>query len=454
LTLIQFLAILLARRWMILTAVLASVLGGIAVVLLVAPRYEANARVILEIIEPDPVTGQVLPNQFVRTYTATQIQLIKDYKVAGAVVDELGWTSNPAMLQQYGSGDLESTRRAMAQRIMSGTEASLIQGSNILEISYTAASPDTAKVVVEAIRKAYADVSLAFKRDTAGRSADWYQEQTENARRLLAFAETEKAKFEREHGVIMQADKSDVDSARLAALANQGEAPVSTPVPMAGGVSATATELARVESQLAQARRTLGGNHPTLIQLEQQRSALAAQVAQERSAVASANSAATAAAGASSGAAGRALAAQRAKVIAKRGDLAKLRQLQDEVDLRREQYQKAAARGAELRLQANVAEAGVTLLGSAVAPEDQVFPNVPLILFGAFAFGTMLGLLSALLTELLNRRVRVARDLVDAAADVPLLAVIGSTEKKAVGVLLRYLPTRLRGRPSSEALAA
>jgi uncharacterized protein involved in exopolysaccharide biosynthesis len=453
----QFLRILMARRWIIILAVCASLIGAFLVAVIVPPRYQASTRVILDIIKPDPVTGQILANQFVRTFTKTQIELIKDYKVAGRVVDDLGWTSNPTMLEAYGgSGDPETARRLMAQRIIDATDARLIEGSNILEITYTGWSPDASKTVADLVRGAYIDVSLAFKRDSATQSADWYQEQTEKARRSLAIAEQNMSQFERRHGIVMQADRTDLESARLAAMSQQGTPPVGAAIPVTPGPLPSALELARVDAQLAQARRTLGSNHPTLTSLQQQRNALASQAAQERAAAASAGSAAANAANALSGSSRRELEAQKAKVIGNRENLAQLRQLQDEVDLRRGQYQKASARVAELRLQGDVSETGLTVLGSAVAPEKPSFPNIPLITFVALGFGLVLGILVALVTELLNRRIRVARDLLDAASEVPILAIIGSSKSGASSGFLERVRRfgKLNQRVRDEALAA
>jgi uncharacterized protein involved in exopolysaccharide biosynthesis len=186
-------------------------------------------------------------------------------------------------------------------------------------------------------------------------------------------------------------------------------------------------EVARLDAQIAQYRQSLGPNHPTLRGLQQQRSALASQAAQERSAASAANAMAARAANAGSGSTQRELAAQKSRVLANSEKLTALRQLQDQVDVLREQYVKAATRASELRLQGNVADAGLTPLGDAVAPEDPAFPNMPLIIGGSIAFGLMLGILAGLLTELLSRRVRSGRDLED-AAKAPLLAVIGAAQ--------------------------
>ena len=451
-SLTQFLAILIARRWMIIAAMLASLVGAIVVVMVVPPRYTANTRVLLDVIKPDPVTGQVISGQFARAYTATQIQLIKDYNVAGAVVDEIGWSRDPTLLARYNvPGDPNAARHRMAQLIIDHTNAKLIEGSNIMEISYTGWSPDSARTIADAIRRAYLNAAVQTKRDSAAESADWYQAQVETSRRLLTMAEDTKANFEREHGIIMEDDKTDVDTARLAALSSSGLAAVASPVVPVSGPSAAATELATVDAQLAQASRTLGASNPVLLALRQKRTILATQVDQERAAANAAASAARNAAGVSNSATS-ALQAQKAKVLANRENLAKLRQLQNEVDVRRDQFTKASEAAAQLRTQAATDNAGVTVLSNAVAPDSPSFPNVPLIILGSCGLGFGLGLLAALLTELLSRRIRTARDLQDLIDGVPLLAVVGPATVNENGGWWKRI--KLPGRRREEAMAA
>ena len=456
-SLAQLLAILVARRWMIVTAVCASLIGAALVVIIVPPRYTASTRVRLNLIKPDPVTGQVIGGQFAQAYTQTQTALIKDIGVAGAVVDDLHWSSDPTMLARYAvPGDPEGARHRMAQLIIDHTDAKLIQGSNIMEISYTSWSPEAAKAIADSIRRQYMQAAVSVKRQSAAESADWYQERADAAQRLLTMAETAKTEFERQHDIIMQDDKTDVDTERLAALSGAASAQAVAPVtPYAPGTSAAATELATVEAQLALASRTLGASNPVMIQLRQKRDVLSNQVAEERRAASAAGAAASSAANAANLAAGsaqRQLEAQKARVLANRDNLAKLRQLQSEVDVRRDQYVKAAQAAADLRAQSTTDDAGVTVLNNAVAPEQPSFPNGPLIFFGSLALGVVLGILAALLTELLNRRIRTARDLQDFLEGVPLLAVVSSASPHQNSGWWKRI--KLQRRRREEALAA
>ncbi|MHB8529301.1 MAG: hypothetical protein ACYC8V_07300, partial [Caulobacteraceae bacterium] len=367
-----------------------------------------------------------------RTYVATQTALVTDYSVAGQVADQLGWLSDPTLIQQYQNrpkSDTRDFRRWIAQKVINNTTASIVQGSqglsNILDIEYTATRPEDARLVADALRKAYIDASVAFQREDASRNADWYAAQAQQAKVALDAATTAKYAYEKANGIVLQDNKLSVDSARLQALASQGAYGASPMIASAGAQgSASAAQLAQVEAQLAADSKILGPNHPELVALRARRAALAAQVAQERSASSSSRAMASAAS-AGIGALNRAVGEQKAKVIAEGDKVEQLRQLQAEVDMRTDQYDKAMSKAASLRQDAGTSDTGLTPLGSAVTPATPTFPNWLLIIPGALGLGIAVGVLVALLTELFGRKVRGPEDL-QSTFDAPLLAVIAA----------------------------
>src|SRR5258707_15191236 len=95
-SIIQFLRILWARRILVVVAFLAAVLGAFVVVTLVQPRYEATARVNMDILKQDPLSGGGgVDIRNAGVYFDAQQELVKDYSVAGPVVDRLGRLSAP-----------------------------------------------------------------------------------------------------------------------------------------------------------------------------------------------------------------------------------------------------------------------------------------------------------------------------------------------------------------------
>jgi uncharacterized protein involved in exopolysaccharide biosynthesis len=453
-SLVQFFRILYARRLILLTALISSFAVALVMVQVLPKRYVAHARVMLDLIKPNPITGQVLGNER-RAYTRTQIEIIQDYQVAERVVEALGWTSNPEILQQFtqqGITDPLEIRRSLAKQIIAGTDAELIETSNILQISFRSSNPDAAKRVVTLVRDIYMEVSSAKQRESAGATADWYAEQTRQAETLVKAAEVERARYAKEKGIVLQADSTDLESSRLEALSSATAIEFVAPSAAGGGatVSATETQLETLNQQIAQAATNLGPNHPALQSMQRQRSVLQGVAARERAAARPVSGPSP---GASAARNNEAYERQKQKVVAQSGEIDMVNRMTRDIELKRSQLAKVAERASDYRLQANLGANEIRLMGDAIAPDAPEFPKVPLILVGSIGFGAALGICLSLLIEFLGRRVRGQEDL-EYASGVPIFAEISSRARKQKGVvrkLIRYLSDRAR---SGQALPA
>lgn len=440
---IQFLRILIARRWIILASLVICTLLALAISSRLPQRYPATARVMLDVIKPDPVTGAVLATQFVRGYTKTQIELIQDYRVAGDVVDRRGSAKDPKVIAQWqketdGSIDI---RRWLAQRIIEHTGANIVEGSNILEITYEAANPELARTNVGLIRDAYIDASLRFRTDAAGRTADWYRQQAGKAQLSLVAAETAKSNFERTNGLVVGAGGVDAETAKLQGLqsallsargmAGQQEVSAAQSAGTSGMVENLKMQLATADDQLQQAGERLGTSHPTYQALIQRKQLLQRQLSSEQASARSSGGGGLAASRRTISELDSEYRSQKALVLGMKDKLDQLGALQREVELRRSQYEKSAARTADLKLQADVNETGLVPLGDPVGTGTPSFPNIPFITMLAAFGGLMLGLFLAIGVELLGRRVRGSEDLA-AAARVPVLAIIAGAPRSPI----------------------
>jgi uncharacterized protein involved in exopolysaccharide biosynthesis len=449
--LIQFLRILVARRWMIILSTLACVLVASAVAFTLPKRYPASARVILDIVKPDPVTGLMPGGRDPRTYIRTQVELIKDLRVAGLVVDRLGLANDPATIARYeatGRTEADGGIRAwLGQQIIDGTSAGIVSGSNILEIRYQSGNPDRAKEIVGALRDAYVDSSLRFRVDAAGRTSDWYREQAEKARQALAASEAEMSKFMVANNLVVQ-DGVDGETARLQYLRAAVQQARGTEAANAVGASVRLAndpvvdqlqiQIATLRDQLALVGTKLGPQHPDYRALEARIATLQRQVGMAQSNTARGVASVTGASSASLARLEAELAAQEKLVLARKPVFDELVRLSREVELKRGQYERAAARTADLRLEADISETGLVVLGDPQVSRSASYPNIPVIIGMAAAFGLGLGLLAAIVTEFIARRVRGTEDL-SYAAGAPVLAVVGAAPPSPLRVRLQKL---------------
>ncbi|MBC7506614.1 MAG: hypothetical protein H7267_12960 [Sandarakinorhabdus sp.] len=438
-SIIQFLRILFARRWIILITLVTCVVVAVATAKSLPERYDARARVILDVVKPDPVTGQMLGGPAVRSYIKTQTELIQDYRVAGDVVDRAGWMQNPSVIAawQAETGGLGDMRRWAAQRIINATDAAMVETSNILEITYQGPNPEVAKTIVNLLRESYIDASLRFRTDSAGRTADWYREQADRAEKGLIAAETARSNFERENGIVMGPANVEAESGKLASLqsavmsartgASEQQYQAVKSATTSAVVDQLKLQLATLNDQIEQASERLGVENPTYKAMLSRRSTLNSEIARE-------TGAARAAGAAQSGSSAQSISqleaeynTQKTLVLGMKDKLNQLGQLQREVDQNRAQYEKAAERTADLRLQANLSESGLVVLGDAMVNGRPSFPNWPVIFAMAVGFGAALGIVIALVTELMARRVRGAEDLAF-ASQAPVLAIVAEQD--------------------------
>ena len=438
-SIIQFLRILWSRAPIVGVVVVAILIGAFTVTKVAAPRYEATSRVMMGLLKPDTVTGQTLTNpKMIGPYISTQREIIHDYDVAGQAAEDLGWLADPRLIREYQSRpatDTRDFRRWLAQRVADRTSVNLSSGQ-VLEISFSSSNPVEAQVGAEALRKAYLNYSLSSRRAEAARSAAWWSQQAQNARAAAEKAELAKAEAERQFGIVMDG-KTDMDSQRLQALASQAATSPAAAAAVGSMSSAASLQLAQIDAQIAQLGQSLGPNHPQMQELRARRVTTAAVVAQEQSAARNALSGASTKAVLEG-----ALREQTSRVISQRDKVERLRQLQSEVDLRRQQYEKTAARAGDLSIEAAATDTGMSPLGVVITPTKPKFPNKQLILGGSLAMGLGLGLALALIIELLNRRVRGVEDL-ENSLHMPCLAVISGNGPSLPRRVLNLLP---RGR--------
>ena len=434
---LQFLRIFWARRSVTLMAMGATTIGALLVVLLVQPRYEATARVLLEnLVHPDPITGEAIAARGAGPYIDAQMELIKDYKVTGRVVDQSGWLTDPGRIRAYASrppSDGRDFRRWLAQAVVDNTVVKVSGSGTVLEITYKGPSAQVASLGAEVMRQADLDQALADRRDEAARNASFYNTQADAAKQLADAAEMAKAQYEKQTGIIMQGRDTDLDSDRLASLAGQAMAPqMAAPAPQ----SQAALQLAQIEAQLSEESKKLGPNHPEIIELKARRESVARVAAQD---AAQARAMLSGQAGAA--AISRALQEQKGRVIAQREEVEKLRQLQAEADLRREQYRTASAKAGQFTVESAVTDTGLTPLGMVLTPSKPAFPNKPLMIGGGIGLGLAMGMALSLLLELLNRRVRSVDDL-QLTEDIHCIGVLEEPSGNNAGRKLRRV---LRG---------
>lgn len=446
----QFLLILRARYRIIVLTLLLVVGITLAVVLILPNTYTATTSLVLNYKGTDPVTGQTLPSQLMPGYMATQIDIINSKPVALRVIDDLKLADNENYKQQFNeaTGGNGSIRDWLANFLASNLLVEPASDSGVITISYKSADPKFAATMANAFASAYQNTAVQLKIDPSIKATTYFEGQIKLLRDNFETAQRKLSAYQQEHDIDSADNRLDVETARLNDLSSQlvqvqglaidatsrlqqaqknaSNSPdvMSNPV-----IQSLKGELLAAQTRFAEVSQRLSPNHPQYksakAEVDKLRANLGQQVAQVSASIRS-NARIQQQREAEIQAA---LAAQRKKVMALNLSRDELKLLQNEVDAAQRAYEAAANRYTETRLQAHSTQSDIAVLNQAVPPLLPTGPQTKLLLLLAFFFGSMLGLGLAIVMEIMDRRLRSYRDLLE-TLQAPVLGVI-KREKKA-----------------------
>jgi uncharacterized protein involved in exopolysaccharide biosynthesis len=290
---------LLRRRFFMLAAIIGVGTAAAAFFAISRPSiYETSAKVL---IESQQISDE-LARSTVNLSAAARLQLIQQRLMARdslvALIDGLGLFADQP--------DVSMTRKVELLRASARIDSISASGANpwsnddagVVAFTITVALDDAeqaARVANELARSAIAQ-NLAVRADRARDTLAYFEEEERRIAAALAAAEAEISAFktanegalpedlEPSRDALTRLQSQDIDIDRqlldLDLRRSELQATLSGAAPGAGGtgLSASESELQRLEIELATRRRVLGPNHPELRQLQQQLAAVRALV--------------------------------------------------------------------------------------------------------------------------------------------------------------------------------
>ncbi|MEY2838725.1 MAG: chain length determinant protein EpsF [Pseudomonadota bacterium] len=430
----QLVAILRAR-WLVAAAVFTLIVGTVGAFTWLMPKtYTATASLLVDVKSPDPIAGGVPQGILAPSYLMTQIDVITSMRVAQKVVANLKLTEAASLRQKW----VESTNSTgsfegyVAQLIRSSLEARPSRGSNVINLQYQASDPEFASAVVNAFVSAYLEISMELRTDPAKQYGVFFEGSSKQMRERVQAAQDKLSTFLQRQGIVVTDERLDVETARLNELSNtyvgmqtavadsesrraavKANARDTQDVMNSPLVAGLKQDLVRQEVALSQIRTRLGDSHPQTIELKTNvidiRAKLDAEIQRVSTSVNINNSMSVSRAAQVK----VSLEEQRTKVL-------KLKQLRDEaamlqrdVDNARNIYDGVLARMNMTSLEAQAVQNNVVPLEYSAVPS---FPSSPRM-FANVALGTLVGLLlalvSVLVVERLDRRLRTTAEIDD-----------------------------------------
>jgi polysaccharide biosynthesis transport protein len=444
----QFIAILRARFWSALLVLAVTVGTTVGVSLVLPKKYTAVATVVMD-LKPDPVTAAMYGGMASPAMMATQVDVLQSDRVAQRVVRNLRLTENPQVRAQWmedaqGKGSIEQWLGQTFQRSM---DVKPSRESSVIAVSYKAADPNFAAALANSFVQAYLETTLELRVDPAKQYSSFFDTRAKEAREMLEHAQSKLSAYQKEKGIIATDERLDVENARLNELSSQlvalqavasesGSRQVQAQGasadklqevlnnPLVAGLKA---DLARAESRLQELESRLGDAHPQVQEAK-------ANIAAVRSKVEAETRRVTGGVGVTNTINRQRETEVRASLEAQRSKVLRLKAVRDEgavltrdVESAQRAYDTVVARFNQSALESQNTQSNANVLTPASPPLEPSSPKVLLNIALSIFVGTLLAVGTALLRELMDRRVRSPQDVADAMG----IAVIGVLPKAA-----------------------
>jgi len=464
----QYLRIVWARKWLALGLFLLVAVAGIAVTLLWPKQYTADASLIIE-MRIDPALGALAPALAAPSYMATQVEVLRSERVASRAVKILGVERSPTAVAQWREATSAKIplERYFANVLGKGVSVDVTKGSNLINLSFTAADPIFAQAAANAFAQAYMDVSVDLRVAPARQSATFLEDQLKTLRTNLEKAQATLSKFQQEKGIVVTEERLDQENARYSALLAQialaqaerveaatrqrnSGSETSPDVLQSGAVQSLKSQLAAAETKLSEASYQLGKNHPTRLQLEAQIGELKRQLAAETRRVAGGTSTSSRGSSQKVNELQILVDMQKKQVLSMRSDRDQIAVYQRDVDAAQRAHDAVVQRLGVTNLEGQNNMANTRLLSPAVEPLEPSRPKILLGIVASLLGGLAAGILAALGMEILDRRVRAPQDLI-VVSGVPVIGVLRPQGSKQP-IFRRLL--MINNTPTRPALAA
>jgi len=484
----QVLQMLSRRRWPILSVAVGVTVAATLIAFQLTPRYTAEAVLMLDLRKNQVVDMQAVMSGLPPETAAvrSEVDVLSSRSIAEKVADRLNLAAdpefNPAL--QTDKGPLSrlhprewipgswlevltgraatptdpdqvaaDQRTALVDAVREGFRVSNDGRSYSLRITYTSLDPRKAARIANGFAEVYLTDQLEAKFEATRRANDWLSNRLTELQEQVRISEQAVQTF-REQNNLIQAKGGTVSAQQLTELNSQlviarterGQAEArlraaqrvtSTGQAVEAAADVIASPLIqRLREQESQVRRReaelsnrYGPRHPTMINVRAELADLRQKIGEEVRRIVQGLE--------------NELEVTRAKEASLQatlnelqgisGDNARaevqLRELERQAEANRVLYENFLSRSKETREQQDLQAADARLISPAVAPTRPSFPNKKLIVMLGGLGGLMMGLLTALALERLDRGFRGAPQ-VEGALGVPVLAQVPSLAGK------------------------
>jgi chain length determinant protein EpsF len=455
----QFIYILWFRKRIIIWVSALTVITVFVLTLMSPKVYTAETSLVVDQHSINSVTGTSLPLQLLTGYLATQVDIIGSHNVARKVVEKLNLTDDPETQKNFAkdkakSDALGDIRDWKANLLIKKLDITPSHDSSVIQIAFKGGNPESAAEIANAFATAYIQTSIELRAQAAKLIADWFEKQMVLLRERLEHAQLVLSSYQQKYGIVTIKDRIDLENAHLTDLSGQlmnsmartnelqsRKDFLATTIKQRGSLESfqevlksttiglLKSELATAEANFVKLSKWADINHPQYQQLKAQVNSLQQRIKSEIQIEVNSIDSNLSSSQQLDKIIATALAEQKAKVLELKKQNDEIAVFQREVENAQRAYDAAMQRGVETRMESEMSQTDISILNPAIPPRKASNPKMRLNMILSIFLGGILGAGSAILVELLDRRVRSAIDILE-VLDLPVFALISDKSPK------------------------
>lgn len=422
-------------RWLILGSVALALAGAVIVTLLTKPAYRAAT-----VLEINPPAIEILENAKAQPavqndiqFLTTQYGLLQSRSLAERVAQDLNLASNEDLVGQDGN---RGTRQKIATSILTQNfEVKPVKGSRLIEILYSAPTPDLAAAIVNSFADNFINSNLERRYEASSYARNFLQNQLRTIKAELEKSERQLVAYAQQQGIInasgdaaQGSDASSLAGASLVAINNAlAEAltkritaeqryreAVGSASQVVQSTSALRGQKAALEAEYQDKLTSFKPDYPDMVRIRERIQSIDQSIRRESGAVASGNASGLKAEYDAAVAEEKSLQSRvnqlRGSVLNLRGRSIQYNILQREVDTNRSLYDALLQRYKEIGVSGGIGTNLVSVVDRAEAPGGAYKPNLPLNLAIGLIAGLLFGIGAAIAIEFINDTIKTPDD--------------------------------------------
>ena len=158
-SLVQLWAMLAARKLLIATVGVTTIVVAIAVSLLIPKTYVASAEIYIEYRGADPILGRQFSAMQDESYMTTQVDIIKSDDVARYVIEATRALEQPAFKELIAEKGEAVLRSGLLKAIVTDLAVVPKRNSRVLDLKYSSKDPAFARDALNSAIKGYMEIN-------------------------------------------------------------------------------------------------------------------------------------------------------------------------------------------------------------------------------------------------------------------------------------------------------